>query len=137
MVVPFYTFRGIWRARNNLIFEGKVPDNKMVDLKIVAYFYEIGPWHPKAPSRSFTLVDLDNIFLICFFDGAFAGGRCGCGVYLRIEPSSLYQFLWSGGFGDNCGAEMITLWGALQCVSWIGIEKVVIIGDSLSIIQWI
>ena len=133
----FINFGGIWRARNNLIFKGKVPDNEMVALKIVAFFNEIGPWHPKAPSQSVTLVDLDGIFPICFFDGASIGGRCGYCVYLHINPSSLYHVFWSGRSGDNCRSEMIALWGALQCASWIGIEKVVIISDSLSIIQWI
>ena len=33
-------------------------------------------------------------------------------------------------------AEMIALWDASQCSSWLGIEWISIFGDSLNLIQW-
>lgn len=37
--------------------------------------------------------------------------------------------------GDNCRAELIALWGALQCSLWLGIDNFLIFGDSFVLIN--
>lgn len=44
--------------------------------------------------------------------------------------ATIYSFRWFGGIRDNCRAEMLVLWGALQVVMMRNIDTISVIGDS-------
>lgn len=125
-VVPIYVFFfGIWCSQNEFIFEEISPDAKLSSLRIIAHFRKIGHWCPKESSRTISLVDLSNNFIIFFFDKASASGHCGCGFSLHINSKMFCRFKWFGGFGDNCKPKMLALWGAFY--KWL--SDLVLIGS--------
>jgi len=104
-------------------------------MDIAAHFMEIGPWTLKHSLWTVSYVDLTGIYPICFFDGSSSEGTCGCGISLHLDPTVQYHFSWHGGWGDNCRDELIVLWGALKCSSWLGIDSILISRDSLVLIN--
>lgn len=133
--LPLYVLWGFWHTRNALIFEGIRPMILNVAMDTVAYFMEVGPWTLKHSLWTIPYVNLTDIYPICFFDGASSKGTCGCDISLHLDPVVWYHSSWHGGWGDNCRSELIALWGDLKCSSWLGIDKLLIFGDSLVLIN--
>lgn len=90
----------------------------------------------KSSQRTSVHKDIGRISPVSYFDGAFSEGECGCEAQIELGFGQSYHCYWSGGEGTNSRAEMLDLWGVLQCAFWLAIEDIVVAGDSKSVIEW-
>ena len=139
--LPFYILWGIWRSRNENIFEQTKPNTRDDYLTIFECFMEIWLIKEEQPRRHFRLVELWSYFICLFFVFIFYGasnnGVCGSGTHLVLKPYNTFHFIWYSGTGSNNGVELIIVLGALLCVNWLAIEDLPVFRDSKMILEWV
>lgn len=133
--LSLYIFLGIWKARNTLIFEHKVPDVQETCIRISFDFLEKGLVTMTQNTRHITLRDVWDNFPVGFFDGAAQAEICGSGMVIYLIPHEYYCFKWHSGQGTNTRAKLLALWGILYCATWTGLDEIDFFGDSKVIID--
>ena len=63
-------------------------------------------------------------------------GKCGGGMFLRINEDHNFKLWMSCGSGTNSRGELMALWKLLQFASLNGIVSLHVFGDSRVIINW-
>lgn len=104
-------------------------DVTATSLRMVGYFLEIGPHINSFPRYCFPFKPLGHIFPIVFFDANSVGGVPRCIEINTLAPSRQYNFFWFGGMGTNMRAEVMVLWGVLQCTLWLEMDEIIAFGD--------
>lgn len=84
-------------------------------MKIVGFFWEIGPWFPSPHRRSVNFKDFGSSHTVGFFDGACSEGLCGCGATILTQAGLQYHFHWSAGARSSSRAKLVAVWGIIRC----------------------
>lgn len=134
--LPFFIFWGLWRIRNECIFEQVNPDINRTCVKISTYFLEFGPFEDRVPLPVRLLRLVWDNFPAGFFDGASARGKCGSGTSIYLSMGKFYHFVWYSEGGSNTRTELLATWVVLFCTRWIDIEDIYIFGGSKVVADW-
>eukprot|EP00253_Pinus_taeda_P027841 PITA_27841 len=136
MSLPAIVTWHIWKARNQIVFQDKLPHWNLLGARIIAAYNELPEPPPAHVRRPHPPPLIDQSTPWAFFDGAANQQSCGGGIIIHKSNQHFYRIKAGLGTGSNNYAELITLRHLLHFALGHNITCINIFGDSKIIINW-
>ena len=134
-VLPLLVTWGIWLARNNVVFNGKVC-TPGITARLACGIALALPKHIRVKKqREILELEIDRSSPWGFFDGASQNNYCGGGAILYLAENHFFELISGLGEGSNNRAELLSLKLLLIFAAEKGCSNIKFHGDSLNVIN--
>eukprot|EP00253_Pinus_taeda_P033651 PITA_33651 len=135
--LPLLICWAIWIARNQSIFQLKLPHWPSIILHTVADYNLLPDEDLTTPPRTFKPIPIDHTKPWAFFDGSAQDDGCGGGAILHINDRHCYKIQFNLGRGTNNFAELSSAKHIIHFAILKHCRHLQIFGDSKVVCNWL